>query len=817
MAPLTLESISKNLTLLDEIATHLKMLLFAGGSLPSVFGDVISSKVKLLSHLGSSESGPLPTMYRHGYDFERDWNYLQLHPAVGARFDPLPEGAFELVFKKTPEAEPHQTVFTMYPNLDEYRTKDLFTPHPFLSGVWTHASRSDDVVVFLNGEKANPTIFESHVCKHPEISAALMFGRQRLEAGLLIELCNQHPLSALERAQTIQRLWPTIQSANHLLPGYAQVSQSHVCFTDPDTPILRTLKGSIRRHATLDQYAEKVNQLYNEVEEIWTLPSSQQDLATVESLRSIVRESLCEATTLGEMQEDKNFFREGMDSLHVLRLVRQLRIKTALRSIQPSTVYLHPSITALAGQLHELAHQGQVSEAQRYEQQISARAETLQRYFDKIDGLTSDAMEPDSHRVNPNGHKKRVVLLTGSTGALGSYILRTLMLEPQVTHIYCLNRSLTSENTQKERNAKTDPALPSAFPENKVTFLTADLSQPPTFGLLPSVYENLCNDVTLVLHNSWLVDFNRPLRAYDDHIDGVVNLVNFCAQSKRHAAFIFISSISAVMNYHEAKPSKIKIPESIATDIHAPAATGYAESKYVGERLLAYAAQEQKIRGAIILRLGQVAGAARSSGRWKPADWIPTMVRSSQHLGVLSDSLVGDENGAQLGDHIDWLPIDTAAESIVEISLQPTVLHSPGSERVSVFNLLNPQQTSWTALVPSIVSAMETAHGDNQSRQDGKIQVVKPEAWVAELRASATTSMEANISDEAREALLDANPALRLMDFFSSFFGPAKTSGYGAVIWETSNAEKASEKLRHAERIDGVMMGRWVQQWCTKS
>lgn len=820
MAPLTLESISKNLPLLDEIVKHLKMLLFAGGSLPNVFGDVISSKIKLLSHLGSSESGPLPTMYRHGYDFEADWNYLQLHPAVGGSFDPTPEGAFELVFKKTPDTEPHQTVFTMYPDLDEHRTRDLFTPHPSLPDVWTHASRSDDVIVFLNGEKANPTVFESHVCNHPEISAALMFGRQRLEAGLLIELRDKRPISTLEKAQIIQRLWPAIQSANETLPGYAQVSQSHIFFTDPGSPILRTLKGSVQRHATLDQYSEKINQLYADIEEMWAPASSPQDLETVESIQNIVRDSLREVTTFGDMEENADFFREGMDSLQVLRLIRQLRIKTALRSIQPSTVYLHPSVTALAGALYKLVHQGQMSEAQLYERQVNASMETLQKYLNKIEALPTNVPKPDTG-VDPNSNNQgQVVLLTGSTGSLGSYILRSLLLEPGVNHIYCLNRSSDSETTQKERNAKSDPMLPTTFPGGKVTFLTADFSESETFGLLASVYEKLCNDVTLVIHNAWPVDFNLPLTSYEFQLESMVSLVRLCAKSSRQVAFVFLSSISAVLRYGVSRADKTKIPEAIITDIEVPVDTGYAKSKYIGEQILAHAVQEHKIQSGAILRLGQVAGAARSPGRWKFADWIPIMVRSSQHLSMLPDSLISCENiaGEANGrDDIDWLPLDTVAEAIVEVCLKPTALQSPGPNGINVFNMVNPQRTSWKALLPSVTSAIEVVSSDLKTRHARKIRVVPPHVWVAELRANATASIDTDISDEYRERLLNANPALRLMDFFDVMFGTVKVKGkshYGADMWESSNAEKASEKLKNAERIDGEMMSRWVKQWC---
>ncbi|KAL1965188.1 hypothetical protein VTN77DRAFT_5942 [Rasamsonia byssochlamydoides] len=467
LAPLTLETISKNMTLLEDVARHLKMLLFSGGSLPKVFGDVIASKIKLTSLLGSSESGPLPTMYRHGYDFEQDWNYLQIHPAIGARFDPLPGDVFELVFDRTPESEPHQTVFTIYPDLKEFRTKDLLTPHPSLPDVWTHAARSDDVIVFLNGEKVNPVTFESHVAKHPEVAAAVMFGHQRFEPGLLIELRDEQkkPLSTVERARIIERLWPTIEAANRLLPAYAQVSQSHICFTDPGSPVLRTLKGSLRRQATLDHYASKINQVYADVEAMWTSTTSslsKGDLATTDSIRGLVRESLVEATRLENVEDNADLFSQGIDSLHILRLVRQLRIKTGLHSIQPSIVYLHPSIAALAEALYALAHKIESSETEQKEKWRAMRTKTLQKYLDMItsrkDGLSSKPGDNDTTDVNTD----QVVILTGSTGSIGSYILHTLLSQPQVKRVYCLNRSPDSGTLQKERNTNLDPILPTS-------------------------------------------------------------------------------------------------------------------------------------------------------------------------------------------------------------------------------------------------------------------------------------------------------------------------------------------------------------------
>lgn len=794
MAPLTLEEISKNATQLNEIAKKLKMAVYSGGSLPKVFGDVIASKIKLTTQIGSSECGPIPTMYRHDYDFVRDWNYLQIHPSVGAKFDPLPGDVFELIWERSPECEPFQTVFTIYPNLDVYRTKDLFTPHPELPDVWTHASRSDDIIIFLNGEKVNPIDFESSLCKHPNISAALMFGFQRFEAGLLIQPSDSvYPHTTVEKARFIQDIWPFIAQANSIVPAYAQISSSHICFTEPESPILRTLKSSIRRSATLEQYATKIDQMYADVEQMWAMGTSHsQDLETTEAIENVTKRAVLQATKWADVEANDNFFERGMDSLQVLKLVRNLRVETSIRTIQPSTIYLRPTVTALVLDLKRLITENSNPESNQEEEQISILSNTLNKYTDKIDQLHFDTATPAIvHELN-----KQVVLLTGSTGSIGSYILKALLQEDCVSHIYCLNRSADSFTLQQERNKFLDPSLPTDFAKDKVTFLSADLSDSTSLGLLKDVYTTIAERITLVIHNAWMVNFNAPLQTFDSQLSGIVNLCSLCGRSTLKARFVFISSISSVMNLDQPY-----IPESIVTNMISPPSVGYSESKYIAERLLAHAASKHDLE-VKILRLGIIAGASRSNGQWNSADWIPALILGSKVLGVLPESL--SKKGGESEDIIDWVPIDVAADTVVELSLGNV---GDSNHSANFFHILNPHQTTWKVLLPSITASLE-------SSAHSPIQVVSSAEWISKLRTSASTILTSNkdVPDEVTNSLIRANPALRLISFFDTRFG-ADAQGHVTRKWEYSKAEQASRDLRSAPAIDGTMMARWIGQW----
>ena len=61
--------------------------------------------------------------------------------------------------------------------------------------------RTDDIIVFLNGEKTNPTSFENQMAEHPQVQAALVVGHECQEAALLVEPTDAQPLSDIAKKE----------------------------------------------------------------------------------------------------------------------------------------------------------------------------------------------------------------------------------------------------------------------------------------------------------------------------------------------------------------------------------------------------------------------------------------------------------------------------------------------------------------------------------------------------------------------------------------------------------------------------------------
>lgn len=100
--------------------------------------------------------------------------------------EPATERSFEIVIKQKMDRR-HQIVFHNFPELSEWRTKDLFEENPTKPNLWRYVGRLDDLLVFSNGEKMNPVAFEKTIEGHPWVQGALVVGSGQFQAGLIIE------------------------------------------------------------------------------------------------------------------------------------------------------------------------------------------------------------------------------------------------------------------------------------------------------------------------------------------------------------------------------------------------------------------------------------------------------------------------------------------------------------------------------------------------------------------------------------------------------------------------------------------------------
>jgi thioester reductase-like protein len=734
---------------LKKILGRLKLLFTGGGPLPTDVGNEVAKITGLHSGYGSSEMGLLPSMIT---DEPEDWLYLKWPTQMGLELQHHSDDLYELVVVRKPELALYQPVFTMFPDLQEYRTKDLWSEHPTKQGMWRFHGRSDDIIVFSTGEKFNPGTMEDIINGHPAVKSALVCGDARFRTALLVEPA-KYPAGEADKQQLIREIWNSVEEANACSPGYAKVSREFILIGTADKPFPRAGKGTVQRRMAVQLYQPELDALYAAAESsAMPLANDHPASDSSEDVTKAVRKAVAALDGFGDVEIDDNLFDRGLDSLGVLNLVRTIRSTLpGKRQLVARDVYQARTIRAIASLLTA------ADAAPR-----KPASEVMQELFERY---TADL--PVTVRVPEPLPEKDVVVLTGSTGSLGPYLLHELLEDASVAKIICLNRSTNAEERQK--TAMQQKGLRNDFNVNSVLFLKMDISK-PYFGLNLADYKELLAKTTRIVHNAWQVDFNVSLeQTAPAQVYGVRQLVDFSAMSKYGARIFFVSSIGSVARY----PSSSPVPEAIMADWNVAEDGGYGQSKLLGECVLAEAASRSAVPSTIC-RVGQIAGPTKEQGMWPMQEWFPTIIISSKFLRCLPASLGALES-------VDWIPVDMMAKVFLEFAKAP-----PKPSDARVFHATNPHKIAWS----QCVAFLETRLG---------IPSVPFAKWLELLGSS-------------HQDDLAKNPAPKLLGFFNSL---AESGGKGGARpgLDLSRSRQASPTLDSIGPVNNGWLELWLRQW----
>ncbi|KAF7868623.1 hypothetical protein EAF04_005154 [Stromatinia cepivora] len=570
------------------------------------------------------------------------------------------------VWNRNTNPEKVQPVFKIFPTLQRWGSKDLYSPHPTNQDLWLYRGRGDDIIVFLTSEKTNPISMEHSLNQQPEIRQAMVVGTLRFQAALLIELAEQKTMSATGGAETIERTRLAIEEANAICPAHARVAKSHILFTEPGRPILMSAKGTIKRAPTLREYSSEIEKLYLDADRMSAYASGDNDenaedfdMHNTNAVRDILRQAVLKVAKWDDarMQDEDNLFVQGMDSLQALQLIRHLRKALNKHDLTITILYTNPSIAQLS--------------------------ESLSLF---------------------------------------------------------LSKSLDDET-----------------------------------------YKRIQGSVTGVIHSAWPVNFNLSLDTFKPQLEGIANLLSFISAVPHHISLLFISSISSILGLESTA-----VPEKIINDTSAPLPMGYAESKFISERILDYASKTMSNVDVKVARVGQTAGPAYASGVWNKYEWMPSLVITSFNMGFIPENLGSDKM------KLDWVPIDILSSSLVDISFNndPKTSHSDARTL-----------TTWNILLPIILKTSNASSTDAHAA----VTTIPYTAWLQKLRDTAREYALSKTMDLAK--ILAKYPAIKLLEFFETL-PETKWSDK-----EVNEALKASSHLANLSGIEWAWMEKWVKGW----
>ncbi|KAM0716820.1 hypothetical protein Q7P37_007623 [Cladosporium fusiforme] len=796
VAPSILTEMANDDEILKKLSTW-SSVVFGGGPLPRAVGNAILPYTKPLQVLGSTETHQL---FELDKDDMNEWCYHNYHPSLGIEFRPYYDGLHELVFVR--DSEKLQAVFCIFSGLDEYSMNDLYEPHPSKPNLWRYVGRTDDIIVLSNGEKFNPVHAEQLIVSHPHVSAAMIVGTGRERPALLIELKSNDDEIVFEEhdAQRVpEEIARLVQQANGNLPSHGQIHPTHIQVLH--SRLQRSSKGEVQRLPSVKLLETVIANLYQS-SAIYE-PSSRNldfssDSALAETLMQVINTQVL-ANPIDTV--DDNLFERGFDSLHALRVVGM--INNALKGqglvvehqIDLQALYAGLCISDIAKSVIGTLNGDSRKQVLSVEEEARSM---LARWRSKMTDLKSSPGE--------KGKKTQVtVLLTGSAGSLGSYILNVLIRRPDVKGVICLNRM--GSDAAKQSRLSHERGLCGDF--SKVHFIETD-STAECLGLGDTEYKALSDRVTHIVHNAWPVNFNLALHAYEDQISTCFRMIELAHSAKHAVHTTFISSVGVASNWTHGP-----VPEAPLEDFRVAAPMGYAQSKLVAENLFTTAVSRLEM-AVSICRIGQIAGPVRSvRGQWNTQEWFPSLLKTCATLRKIPSCL-----GA--ADHIDWIPVDTLAVSLVESVLGPTLgenteerasrLHDDGLGSLSiglpvleesfstskaprngleVLHFTNPRISQWSDLVHSVARAL-----------DGEPAIVPFDDWLNTVRRALDHSADSG------DGGLHEVPAVKLIDFYQRMGEGAA----GGPKLSTVIAQRKSQTLRSLAPVSQEWLEFWILQ-----
>lgn len=216
-------------------------------------------------------------------------------------------------------------------------------PHPTLSGRWKYASRLDDRITLVNGEKVLPLPMEGYIKQDPLIHEAVVVGLGKAAPGLLVFRSEEAEMACPSDEEYLVAIWPTIDGANAQAERFSQISRDMIAALPFSSKFPRTDKGSMIRAQVYAHYAELIDSIYSKAERVEG--RLQFSLAGTQSLLM----KLCREELGISLSANADFFAHGVDSLkaiHLRRLILQnFRVG---EGVSQNVVYQSGNIARLA-------------------------------------------------------------------------------------------------------------------------------------------------------------------------------------------------------------------------------------------------------------------------------------------------------------------------------------------------------------------------------------------------------------------------------------------------------------------------------------
>lgn len=507
----------------SDILKRLDFVAFGAGMPKESVGERRArAGMKLVNQYGSTETGPLTNFLVP--DNHHNWRRFKLRSGIigslQVRIDRLDSDQPQNVHHVSGIEQNHEYKLSLRPFgwQDRFELQDIVvstrnvSPEDDIADLeFTIAGRTDDLICLATGEKVRPTILESLLREHDGVRDAAAFGTNKFELGVIVEC--QALLSTADDQKTFRdSVWPIVVEAGRQRDSHARITSPAAVLLVGPGALPRSDKGSIIRKEVEKKFELEIADIYHRLECDMDAPPINLALPR-SSIRSFVEE-ICPWETLDDTWlDDDDFFMLGMDSLQATKLRRSLtasvratytklgsRIHQTLLSADLTAddfIYLHPSVSMLVGALlpQYAANQVSIPEAELFEK--------------LVDKYTLGSVHGQL------AAEKAVVLFTGATESLGSFLLENLLKNDAIHRIICLNRpKKTGTPLEVQKSAMNARGITVTDEQWTKVEIRQTKIRCLCLGLETDDYDRLAAQVTHIIHIAWPMSFKMAPGAF---------------------------------------------------------------------------------------------------------------------------------------------------------------------------------------------------------------------------------------------------------------------------------------------------------------
>ncbi|MFC4127898.1 thioester reductase domain-containing protein [Nocardia rhizosphaerae] len=367
---------------------------------------------------------------------------------------------------------------------------------------------------------------------------------------------------------------------------------------------------------------------------------------------------------------------ERLDSLMLIELKDRVEYGFSLE-LDTETMFDAGSLDGLAGWIaDQFPTAPQVREP---DAPSAASAPTRRRGRSRI--MTVDQMSakaqlpPEITATGPTDpDAPAATLLTGATGFVGAHLLDELLTTTDDL-VICLVRADDELHAGERIVANlTKYGLDATTHRDRIVPLVGDLAQ-PRFGLSDAAFTAVHGMIGQILHCGGMVKWTYP---YDGlasaNVDGTVEVLRLATlAAPRPVHFISTVGVFSSRSY-----TAETVTETAELDTSGPLAVGYAQSKWVAEKLVRIAYE----RGVptTIHRINT--GGDSATGAFNRQDHLSLMIKGCVEAAIAPISAPMPLQPA---------PIDYVARGIVALTRAEAAIGG-------TYHLVHPQQLGWTEL-----------------------------------------------------------------------------------------------------------------------